>query len=313
MADDLNVTRKAEVLIEALPYIQRFKGSIFVVKYGGSFVEDPVARDRVAADVALLAAVGIRVVVVHGGGKAITRAMAAAGIEPEFRNGLRVTDEASVAIVEQTLNGEINREICEMLGKHGAASAGIPGQDVFVCERLERTPEGESVDLGFVGDTREVRTEPIERALAMDLTPVVSPIAADKEGRIYNTNADSAAAVVAATLRARRLVYLSDVPGLLRDSNDPESLISSVDTHEITRLKRAGAIGRGMLPKLDSAVEALKAGVHRVHFVDGRVAHSILLEIFTDRGIGTEIVHPSHATEPWPSDAGKSESTRDQL
>lgn len=292
--DVIDVTTKAKVLLEALPYIQRFRGSTFVVKYGGSFMDDPdpQTRMRVATDIVFLAAVGINVVVVHGGGKAISRAMAATGKEAVFRNGLRVTDADTIKVVERTLNGEINLEICELVQQLQGRPLGMPGNNVFVCEKLvSRDENGEPIDLGFVGEIQYVKSKLIRKAITDGYTPIISPIAIDENDQPYNTNADVAAAAVASALRARRLVYMSDVPGLLSDPNDPSSLISTLHVSEVAGLKRNGVIGKGMIPKVDSAVSALNSGVHRVHFVDGRQPHSILLEIFTDKGIGTEIVN----------------------
>jgi acetylglutamate kinase len=264
------------------------------VKYGGSFMDDPnpEGRDRVATDIAFLAAVGIQVVVVHGGGKAITRAMDKAGIKSEFRGGMRVTDAATVKIVEETLNHEINGQICESLKARGANPLGMPGNHVNLCEKLLGTDEkGQPVDIGFVGDIKFVKTKLIKKALADGHLPVVSPIALDADDQAYNTNADVAAAAVANSLRARRLIFMSDVPGLLADPKNPDSLIATLKVSEVDELKRKGVIAGGMIPKVDSAVKALKEGVRRVHFIDGRVPHALLLEVFTDKGIGTEIVH----------------------
>jgi acetylglutamate kinase len=294
MIQELDPTTKAGVLLEALPYIQRFRGSIFVVKYGGAFMDDPdpAARTSVATDLAFLAAVGIQVVVVHGGGKAITRAMEAAGLKPEFRHGLRVTDEAAMRIVEQTLNGPTNAEICALLQQQGANPFGMKGNDVFLCQKhLPLNEKGEALDLGFVGEVNYVKTKLIKKALGENYLPVLSPIAVDELDHPYNTNADVAAAAVASALRARRLVYLCDVPGLLTNQNDPSTLISTLSASQVPDLKTRKIITSGMLPKVDSAVKALDQGVHRVHFVDGHRPHSLLLEIFTDQGIGTEIVN----------------------
>lgn len=292
--DTIDVTTKAEVLLEALPYIQRFRGATFVIKYGGSFMDDPdpEVRLRVATDIVFLASVGVNVVVVHGGGKAISRAMTEAGLDPVFRNGLRVTDEDTVRIVEKTLNTEVNLDICELIQQKAGRPRGLHGNVVFLCDQLQSyDPEGNPVDLGYVGNIRFVKAKLIKKALADGYTPIISPIAIDEDGHPYNTNADVAAAAVASALRARRLVYLCDVPGLLANPKDPTSLISTLHIDEVPALKAKGIIGSGMVPKVDSAVEALSNGVHRVHFVDGRQPHSILLEMFTDRGIGTEIVN----------------------
>ncbi len=285
---------KAEVLLEALPYIQKFRGSTFVVKYGGSFMDDPnpEGRDRVATDIAFLAAVGIQVVVVHGGGKAITRAMETAGLKSEFRGGMRVTDAATVKIVEETLNIEINGQICDSLKARGANPLGMPGNHINLCEKLLSADEaGNPIDLGFVGDIKFVKAKLIKKALADGFLPVVSPIALDGDDQAYNTNADVAAAAIANSLRARRLIFMSDVPGLLADPKNPSTLIATLKVGEVDELKKKGVIAGGMIPKVDSAVKALKEGVRRVHFIDGRVPHSLLLEVFTDKGIGTEIVH----------------------
>ena len=289
----LDVTTKAGVLLEALPYIQRFRDAIFVVKYGGAFMDDadPEVRTRVATDIAFLHAAGIKVVVVHGGGKAITRALAAAQVESHFEHGLRVTDAASVKVVEQTLNQQVNLEICEILQAKNARPLGIPGNNLLVCDPKQVTLNGQTIDLGFVGETHTVKTKIIKKALTDGYIPVISPIACDEEGQIYNTNADAAAGKVAAALRARRLVYLCDVPGLMHDINDPESLISSIKAQELGGLVDTGVINKGMIPKTESAVKALSSGVHRVHFIDGEQPHSLLLEIFTDKGVGTEIVN----------------------
>lgn len=289
----LDVTTKSAVLLEALPYVQRFRDAIFVVKYGGAFMDDadPVVRTRVATDIAFLAAVGIKVVVVHGGGKAITRALNDAAVETRFEHGLRVTDEASVKIVEHTLNKVVNLEICEILQAKNARPLGIHGNSILVCDKKEVEVDGASVDVGYVGETHTVKTKIIKKALNDGYIPVISPIAVDEKSQVYNTNADAAAGRVAAALRARRLVYLCDVPGLMRDVNDPKSLISTLQIDEVDQLVQDGIISKGMIPKTNSAVDALKNGVHRVHFIDGEQPHSLLLEIFTDRGVGTEIVN----------------------
>ncbi|HYC71827.1 MAG TPA: acetylglutamate kinase [Opitutaceae bacterium] len=291
--DVSEVIAKARVLLEALPYIQDFRGSTFVVKYGGSFMDDPgpEVRTRVATDIAFLAAVGINVVVVHGGGKAISRAMDAAGLKANFVNGLRVTDEPTVAIVKKTLDEVVNKEVCDTLAAVKARPKGLPGDSVLVCQKLGTDDDGNPVDLGFVGDVTEVKVKLIKKEIADGFMPVISPVAEGYDGKPYNVNADTAAGRVASALRARRLVYMSDVPGLLADPKDPASLISTLKAGEVEALKKKGVIDKGMRPKVASAVRALQEGVQRVHFVDGRLPHSLLLEIFTDKGVGTEIVH----------------------
>jgi acetylglutamate kinase len=286
------ITAKAEVLLEALPYIQDFRGSTFVVKYGGSFMDDPnpAARERVAHDIAFLAAVGINVVVVHGGGKAITRAMETSGLKANFINGLRVTDEATIAVVKKTLDEVVNRDVCDAIGNARGKPKGMSGDSVLVCEKLAVDDEGNPVDLGYVGDVTEVKVKLIKKEIAEGFIPIISPVAEGLDNKPYNINADVAAGRVASALRARRLVYMSDVPGLLSDPKNPESLISTLRTSQVDDLKKKGVIDKGMRPKVQSAVRALQEGVQRVHFIDGRLAHSLLLEIFTDKGIGTEIV-----------------------
>ena len=295
MVNESELIAKARVLLEALPYIQRFHDSIFVVKYGGSFMDsdDPEVRERVAADIVFLNSVGIKVVVVHGGGKAISRAMERSGIVPQWRNGIRVTDEKTIRIVESTLNNEINADICAMIARRNGDALGMPGNLVNLCEKMSaRDDDGNAVDLGFVGEIKSVKTKLIKKALAEGKIPVISPIALDENDRPYNTNADAAASAVASALKARRLVFMSDVPGLLANPKDPSTLISTLRVHEVPELKRTGVISSGMIPKVDSAVRALQSGVRRVHFIDGRTPHSLLLEIFTDKGVGTEIIHP---------------------
>ncbi len=289
----LDITTKASVLLEALPYLQRFRGATFVVKYGGAFMDDsdPEVRSRVATDIAFLQAAGIRVVVVHGGGKAISRALKEANVETRFEHGLRVTDAESVKVVQKTLNKVVNQEICELLTFKNARALGIHGNNLLVCEKKLVELNGEQLDLGYVGETHTVKTKIIKKALDDGFIPVISPIACDEDGQIYNTNADAAAARVAGALRARRLFYLCDVPGLMGDLNDPSTLLSTVSSDAVEGLVESGVISSGMIPKTDSAVKALLNGVHRVHFINGEQPHSLLLEIFTDKGVGTEIVN----------------------
>lgn len=287
------ITAKAKVLIEALPYIQDFHGATFVVKYGGSFMDDPdpVTRTRVAYDIAFLAAVGINVVVVHGGGKAITRAMETSGLKAQFVNGMRVTDEATIAVVKKTLDEIVNQDVCAAISTAKGRPKGMPGDSVLVCQKLTHDDDGREVDLGFVGDVTEVKVKLIKKEIADGFVPVISPVAEGYDGKPYNVNADLVAGRVASALRARRLVYMSDVPGLLSDPADQNSLISTLKISQVDDLKKKGVIDKGMRPKVQSAIRALEEGVQRVHFIDGRLAHSLLLEIFTDHGIGTEIVH----------------------
>jgi acetylglutamate kinase len=290
--DIAEITAKARVLLEAMPYIQDFHGSTFVVKYGGSFMDDadPAVRTRVAYDIAFFAAVGINVVVVHGGGKAITKAMEAAGLNASFVNGLRVTDEAAMAVVKRTLNEVVNKEVCDAIATANARPKSLPGDSVLVCQKLAVDDDGNPVDLGYVGEVTEVKVKLIKKEIADGFVPVISPVAEAIDGKPYNVNADLVAGRVASALRARRLVYMSDVPGLLANAADPASLISTLKISQVDELKKKGVIDKGMRPKVASAIRALQEGVQRVHFIDGRLPHSLLLEIFTDQGIGTEIV-----------------------
>jgi acetylglutamate kinase len=284
---------KAETLLEALPYIQRFRSQTFVVKYGGSFMDspDPQVRDGVARDIVFLEAVGINPVVVHGGGKAITRAMDAAGLEADFIQGMRVTDEAAASVVEQVLSREINPEIVRTINALGGKARGFSGTEIFTCRKLYLPgPSGGGLDLGFVGEVSAVNIEPLRECIRRSVTPVVSPTARGDDGRIYNCNADVAAAQAAIALKAKRLVFMSDVPGLLRDPENTATLIPHLQSSEVDALKQAGIVEKGMIPKVDSAVAAIQAGVEKVSLVDGRLQHSVLLEIFTDAGVGTEVV-----------------------
>ncbi len=286
---------KANTLLEALPYIQKFSGATFVVKYGGSFMDSPDAgvRGSVARDIVFLETVEINPVVVHGGGKAITRAMEKAGLKADFIQGQRVTDEATVKIVDDVLSGEINPEIVRTIRELGGKPVAFAGRDIFKCRKLlldDRENPGRKIDIGFVGEVVEVNTAPLKESIWCGFTPVISPTALGADGKIYNCNADVAAAQVAIALKARRLVFMSDVPGLLRDPNQPDSIIPHLKTSEVDALKKSGVIDKGMIPKTDSAVAAIRSGVEKVSFVDGRVPHAVLLEIFTDEGVGTEIV-----------------------
>jgi len=284
---------KAGTLLEALPYIQRFRSQTFVVKYGGSFMDspDPEVRNGVARDIVFLEAVGINPVVVHGGGKAITRAMEQAGLQAKFIQGQRVTDEATVEVVERVLSREINPEITRVIQSLGGKARGFSGADIFTCRKLRpKGPGGEDLDLGYVGEVVGVNVEPLRECIRRSITPVISPTARGEDGKLYNCNADVSAAWASMALRARRLVFMSDVPGLMRNPPDPASVVPHLQISEIDELKRRGVIDKGMIPKVDSAVAALRSGVDKVSFVDGRVNHSVLLEIFTDAGVGTEVV-----------------------
>jgi acetylglutamate kinase len=283
---------KADVLIEALPYIQKFQGEIIVVKLGGSAQEDKQHVEGILEDVTFMECVGMRPVVIHGGGKAISRKMKERGIEPRFVKGLRVTCEQSIKVVEQVINEEINPELVGMLRRFGAPAEGVRGEDVLgVVRKTERDEQtGEVLDWGFVGEPGEVATKPIEERVRRGVVPVITPLGRGADGLTHNVNADHAAAAIAGALKARKLAYVTDVPGLLRNPEDPESIMSTLKISEVEELIAQGVIGGGMLPKVQSGVDALRAGVRKIHMIDGRMPHSLLLEIFTDKGVGTEIV-----------------------
>jgi acetylglutamate kinase len=284
---------KAATLLEALPYIQKFSGATFVIKYGGSFMDSPDSNVRhgVARDIVFLEAVEINPIIVHGGGKAITRAMEQAGLKAEFIQGQRVTDGDTAFIVDKILSREINPEIVTAINQLGGMAKGIPGPDIFTCRKIQiQGPAGEALDAGYVGEVISVNTAPLLECIEQGITPVISPTARGEDGAIYNCNADVAAAQAAIALRAKRLVFMSDVPGLLQDPKDPTSVISHLRIAQTDELKRIGVIDKGMIPKVNSAVAALRAGVEKVSLVDGRLPHAVLLEIFTDAGVGTEVV-----------------------
>ncbi len=288
----LSPLTRAEALIEALPYIQRFRGTLFVIKYGGSAMEDPQVVERFLRDVVFLEAVGINPVLIHGGGKSITNKMRDAGQKPRFVNGLRVTDEQAIHIVEDVLDNEINPGIVARLNEFGGKGITVRGRDILVGKKLPLQSEGKAieVDLGFVGEVIDVKLEPILDAVSKEIVPVISPLATDAEGRVLNINADMAAGTIAGRLKATKFIYLSDVPGIMRDPTDRNSLIPSVTREMIEQLREDEIIDGGMIPKVESALHALGQGVKKVHFIDGRTPHSMLLEIFTNSGVGTEIL-----------------------
>ncbi len=283
---------KANSLIEALPYLQAFRGMTFVIKMGGSAMEDPELVSMVMRDIVFLEVAGINPIVVHGGGKAISAAMEAAGLEAKFVGGFRVTTDEAIDIVARVLSEEINPGLVRMIRDSGGKAVGIPGNDVFLGEKMKATDaDGNRVDIGRVGEVVGCQLMHMDAAQQAGIVPVISPLAAElATGRPLNINADLAAAALAKQLRAAKLVYLSDVPGLLSDPKNPATLIKSVTRKEADALLADGTISGGMIPKIRSAVDALNAGVRKVHFVDGRLPHALLLEIFTDGGVGTEVV-----------------------
>ncbi len=284
---------KADVLIQALPYIQNFRGETIVVKFGGSAMEDKSHHDSILSDVAFMECVGMRPVIVHGGGKAISKRIDERGLVSRFVDGLRLTDAATIDVVEDVLTHEVNPGIVAVLQSNGARAELVRGTDVFrVTKRVETDPDtGEVKEWGFVGDCESVNTERVLDCFSRDVVPVVTPIGLDSDGQRYNINADSAAVALAKGLLARKLAFLSDIPGILSDMEDPDSLISTLTVSDVDNLIQRKVIAGGMLPKVFSAVEALHSGVKKVHIIDGRLSHSLLLEIFTEKGVGTEIIH----------------------
>ena len=284
-------TARTEALIEALPFIQKFRGKLVVIKYGGSAMDDAHAVERLLRDVVFLEAVGINPVLVHGGGKAITDQMRVAGLKARFINGLRVTDEQGIRIVEEILDGTVNPKIVQTINEFGGQAVGLSGKSVFRAAKLPpQSHDGELVDLGFVGEVISVLTKQVQEILAQEKVPVISPIAQDEKGVCYNVNADIGAGQIASALKATKLIYVSDVPGVMRDPKQADSLIPSINRASIDTLLNDEIISGGMIPKVNSAIEALNNGVGTVHFIDGRIQHSLLLEIFTNDGVGTEIV-----------------------
>jgi len=283
---------RAEALVEALPFIQKFRGQTFVIKYGGSAMENEDAVERLLRDVVFLEAVGINPVLVHGGGKAISARMREAGLTARFINGLRVTDAPSVQIVEDVLDRVVNPQLVKTIGEFGGRARGFSGRDVLRAEKLPPVDDGKggTEDIGYVGRVTAVEKGAMEKVLQEERVPVVSPVAKAADGHTLNVNADEAAAAIAGALRSAKLIFLSDVPGLMRDREDPESLIPSVQTAQVETLIRQKVIEGGMIPKVQGAVAALRQGVQKTHMIDGRLPHALLLEIFTNEGVGTEIV-----------------------
>ena len=283
---------KADILIEALPYLQAYRDQTILIKFGGSAMDNPELVKSLMRDIVVMEIMGLNPVVVHGGGKAISKAMVDAGLEARFVNGLRVTTPEAIDIVERTLSGTINPGLVEMMREHGGKAVGIPGTNVFVGEKLmEKDAEGNPVDIGMVGRVIGCQLSRVQEALSLQLTPVISPLARELgTNQSLNVNADLAAAALARELKPVKLVYISDVPGLMNDPSDPSTIIQSINRKEAFDLIEQGVISGGMIPKVKSAVDALNAGVRKVHFIDGRLRHTLLLEIFTPEGIGTEIV-----------------------
>jgi acetylglutamate kinase len=281
------VLAKAEVLIEALPYIQKFNRKIIVVKYGGSAMSNEELQRNVIKDVTLLKLVGFKPIIVHGGGKEISRWVGKVGKEAKFVNGLRVTDAETMEIAEMVLN-KVNKNLVRMVEELGVKAVGVSGKDggMLLCDRKYANGE----DIGFVGDIKQVDPKILYDLLEKDFLPIVAPVGLDEHFNTYNINADDAACAIAKAVGADKLVFLTDIEGLYKDINDKSSFISRLTASQADKLIESGCIGGGMLPKLNNCTDAIKEGVNRVHILDGRIAHCLLLEIFTNHGIGTAIV-----------------------
>ncbi len=279
--------QKANVLIEALPYIRRFHGKTIVVKYGGSAMVDHELKKSVIRDVALLKLVGFRPIIVHGGGKEITKWVNKVGLETNFINGLRVTDKPTMEVAEMVLN-KINKGLVSMMEKTGLKAVGISGKDGTVLRVNKRMPGGK--DIGYVGEIKEVNTQLLDTLLDNDFIPVICPIGSDDNYHSFNINADDAACAIATAVKASKLAFLTDIEGVYRDPLDKSSLISELTIPEAEEFLKSGNVGGGMLPKLQNCIDAIRSGVSRVHILDGRIEHCLLLEFFTDKGIGTAII-----------------------
>ena len=279
---------KAEVLIEALPYIQKFNKRVIVVKYGGSAMVDDVLKEDVIQDVTLLKLVGFKPIIVHGGGKEISRWVQKVGMEPRFVNGLRVTDEDTMELAEMVL-GKVNKNLVQLVEKLGVRAIGISGKDGGLLKVNKKYSNGE--DIGYVGEIKEVNARVIYDLLEKDFIPIICPIGLDDNNQTYNINADDAACAIARAMRAEKLAFLTDIEGVYRDPKNPSTRITSLTTTEARKLMAEGVIGGGMLPKLNNCIDAIEHGVSKVHILDGRVPHSVLLEIFTDKGVGTAILN----------------------
>ncbi len=288
------VINKAKVLMEALPYIQKFRNSVMVIKFGGSSMEDPELVKSTMSDVVLLECIGIKPVVIHGGGKAISAELKERNIPVKFVNGLRHTCSETIKIVDDVLHNKINKELVSLGNSAGGHMIGLSGKDILRAKKTFSVDPltGEKQDIGFVGEVVHVNTEPIISALQAGLTPVITPLGMGEDGQVYNINADVAACKIAEAIISRKLVFLSDVPGILSDKDDESSVIPTIRTTDIPTLIHSKVISGGMLPKIESCVHALNSGINKVHLIDGRSKHSLLLEIFTDHGIGTQIVRP---------------------
>ncbi|HNX64649.1 MAG TPA: acetylglutamate kinase [Oscillospiraceae bacterium] len=285
--NEISNSIRSKVLIDALPYIQKYYNKIVVIKYGGNAMTNDDLKQAVMSDIVLLSLVGVKVVLVHGGGPEINEMLSKVGIESKFIGGLRYTDEATVDIVKMVLAGKVNKELVALLAQHKGKAVGLCGIDgeMIMCEKMQ----GE-VDLGFVGEIVKVNKNPIINSLDDGYIPVIATVACDEKGQTYNINADTAAARIAAELGAEKLILMTDIAGLLRDKDDPNTLIPQINVSEVPFMKRQGIISGGMIPKIDCCVESVRRGVPRTSIIDGRIPHSILIELLSNEGIGTEFV-----------------------
>ena len=279
----VDLEKRAKILSEALPYILKYKDKIIVIKYGGNAMVDEDLKAKVMEDVVMLNSLGMKVVVVHGGGPEISKGLKAIGHESKFINGLRVTDEVTIDVVTEVLAGKVNKNLVKQLNLAGGMAVGLSGLDANLIEA-----EPLSEELGYVGKITNINTDIILDNLDMGYIPVISTIAYDKEGNVYNINADTAAARIAGALEAEKFISMTDIKGVLKDKNDPTSLLKQINVSELKQLEKAGIIDGGMIPKVECCVEAIRRGVKNVVIIDGRVPHSILIEILTDEGVGTE-------------------------
>ena len=285
--------KKADALIEAMEYIRLFRDKTVLVKLGGSILDDVELQKKLLTDIVFMATVGIRPIIVHGGGKAINKAMSQAGLEPQWVHGRRYTDERTLAIVEHTLIRQVNAGLCQIINELGCEAMGLHSMSscVLGAERLRLSGEdGRKIDLGFVGTITSVNSDLLKTLCASGMIPVIAPVALDKVGGKLNVNADSAAGKVAAEIKAEKLVSVSDTHGIRSDVNDPDSWISSINEEQIKEMIENGTINEGMTPKVEACITALDGGVKKTHIIDGRIPHSLLLEVYTDQGIGTQIV-----------------------
>lgn len=282
---NLSNAQRAEIIMQALPNIQKYYHKILVVKYGGNAMINPELKDAVMGDIVLLSLIGIHVVLVHGGGPEITDMMNRVGKKPEFVNGFRVTDKETVDIAQMVLAGKIGKDLVNILQLKGGKAVGLCGLDGHMLKAVRKDPE-----LGYVGEISEVNINPVTDMLSMDYIPVISTVACDDSGNVYNVNADAAAAKIAGALKAESLISMTDISGILRDKNDPSSLIGKINVSDAPQLMREGVISGGMIPKVECCIEAIRRGVNRVFIIDGRIEHAILIETLTDEGIGTMFV-----------------------